>query len=76
MKKEISTALSTKADTGVSTSVSFWAVMVRVFNSLPLDPCHCDTVNDAKQYVKVALLLVSAFVLAGMYDSFVKGGAL
>lgn len=76
MKKEISTALSPKADTGVRTSVSFWTIMVRVFNTLPLDPCHCDTVDDAKQYVKVAILLTSAFIAAGMYDFLLKGGTL
>lgn len=74
MKKETSTALLPKADTGVNASVSFWIIMVRVFN--PLDPCHCDTVDDAKQFVKVAILMVSAFIAAGMYDSLLKGGSL
>lgn len=32
MKKETSTALFPKADTGVNASVSFWTIMVRVFN--------------------------------------------
>ncbi len=76
MKKENSTALLNKADTGVITSVSFWAIMVRVFNALPLDPCHCETEADARQYVKVAILFLSVFMLAGMYDAMMGGGAL
>lgn len=47
-----------------------WRNVARMFNVLPLGICECESVDDAKGYVKALILLISAFILAGIE----KGG--
>ena len=55
-----------------------WATVARMLNALPMGVCECRTEEDAKSYVKAFILILSAFILAGMYDSVLlqEGGAL
>lgn len=47
-----------------------WATVARIYNAMPLGVCECKTIKDAKGYTKVLVLIVIAFLLAGMYDAF------
>ena len=40
-----------------------WRTVAKVFNSLPLGICECESEEDAKGYLK-ALLLLSCFILS------------
>lgn len=55
-----------------------WATVARIYNAMPLGVCECKTIKDAKGYTKVLVLIVIAFLLAGMYDAILlrEGGAL
>lgn len=46
-----------------------WATIARIYNAMPLGMCECKTTLDAKGYTLALVLIISAFVLAGM-----KGG--
>lgn len=48
-----------------------WRNVVKVFNVLPFGVCERESVDDAKGYVKALILLIFAFLIAGME----KGGA-
>lgn len=43
-----------------------WRTIARVFNSLPLGICKCESEEDAKGYLKALLLLLSCFILSGL----------
>lgn len=49
-----------------------WRNIARVLNTLPLGICECKTAQEAKMYLKVILLALSAILLAGVE----KGGLL
>lgn len=55
-----------------------WATAARIYNAMPLGVCECETIENAKGYTKVLVLIVITFLLAGMYDAILlqKGGAL
>lgn len=48
-----------------------WRNVAKVFNVLPFGVCECESVDDAKGYVKALILLIFAFLIARME----KGGA-
>ena len=49
-----------------------WQTVADVLNSLPMGVCECRTVQDAKDYVKMFVILTAVFLLAGIEE----GGAL
>mgnify|MGYP004514055879 FL=1 len=54
-----------------------WATVARIYNAMPFGVCECETIENAKGYTKALVLIVIAFLLAGMYDAILqKGGAL
>lgn len=64
-----SNVLSTSAH---ETSIFSWETVANLLNRLPLGVCECRTVQDAKDYVKVFVILTAVFLLAGLEE----GGAL
>ena len=49
-----------------------WETVANLLNRLPLGVCECRTVQDAKDYVKVFVILTAVFLIAGIEE----GGAL
>lgn len=47
-----------------------WRNVAKIFNALPFGICECNDIDHAEGYVKVLILLMSAFLIAGME----KGG--
>jgi len=43
-----------------------WRNVAKVFNVLPFGVCECESVDDAKGYVKALILLIFAFLIAGV----------
>lgn len=55
-----------------------WATVAHLFNTLSFGVCHCESPSDAKQYTKILLIVLSGFILAGIYDAILmmEGGTL
>lgn len=68
--EEIREMLLAKDRAGFSKLLS-WRTVANMLNSLPMGICECETGEDAKGYTKVLIVLMAAFLLAGL-----EGGAL
>ncbi|WP_195375366.1 hypothetical protein [Parabacteroides leei] len=64
------------ASTHETGNLHLWAIIANLFNLIPGEICHCETEAEAKQYVKLLLIELSAFIMAGLYDAIMKGGLL
>ena len=49
-----------------------WETVANLLNRLPMGVCECRTIQDAKDYVKVFVILTAVFLIAGIEE----GGAL
>ncbi len=67
---EIREMLLAKDRAGFSKHLS-WRTVANMLNSLPMGICECETGEDAKGYAKALIVLMAAFLLAGL-----EGGAL
>ena len=64
-------SLGKQAKRQVSINVLSWRTIAKSLKALSFGLLECDNENDVIGYVKVLILLMSAFVLAGL-----EGGAL
>lgn len=63
-------SLGKQAKRQVSTNVLSWRSIAKSLKALSFGLLECDNRNDVIGYVKVLILLMSAFILAGL-----EGGA-
>lgn len=59
-------------DKAVSRKLLSWETVANLLNRLPMGVCECETEEDAKGYIKVLIILLAAFIIAGIGE----GGAL
>ena len=45
-----------------------WETVANLLNRLPMGVCECRTIQDAKDYVKMFVILTSIFLLAGIEE--------
>ena len=64
---EIREMLLAKDRAGFSKHLS-WRTVANMLNSLPMGICECETGEDAKGYTKVLIVLMAAFLLAGIWE--------
>ncbi|WP_229058512.1 hypothetical protein [Parabacteroides leei] len=73
---QVNNSIPQTASTHETGNIHLWAIIANLFNLIPGEICHCKTENDAKQYVKLLSIGLSAFIMAGLYDAMMKGGML
>lgn len=57
---------SSKATTQMKTNFFSWDNVSYLLNALPCEVCKCETIDDAKGYIKVLVILFIAFIMAGI----------
>lgn len=63
------TSLTVSSSRSHGNDIFAWATIAHLYNTLTFGVCHCESSSDAKQYTKVLLIVLSGFILAGLYDA-------
>ena len=63
------TSLTVSSSRSHGNDIFSWATIAHLYNTLTFGACHCESSSDAKQYTKVLLIVLSGFILAGIYDA-------